>query len=427
MVRVTIFFIFSLSVYFLVVYLPRTYEESLVPSINLWWDMLYCFRVYVTKEALMAYQDAYTDCVWVPFEVLEKFMADSLKGAGVPEADAEIVAEVLIESDKRGIDSHGIGRLKPIYLDRIDDGIMNPVTRIDVIRDEKAVAVLDGNNGLGHVVSKRAMAMAIDKAKEFGIGMTVVRNSTHYGIAGYYALMAIKEGMAGITGTNARPSIAPTFGVENMLGTNPLTIGFPTDEDFPFVIDCATSVTQRGKIEAYNRAGKDLPPGWVIGRDGNTLTDAAQVLVDLTKGNAALTPVGGLGEDGGGYKGYGWATAVEILSAAFQEGAFLKALNGFDKDGKKIPYPLGHFFIAINPSMFMGETIFRIIAGSICRALRNSEVAPGEERIYTAGEKEHLAWLYRKEHGCPVPPVLQKQMIGLRDRFNLDYRFDFED
>ena len=216
----------------------------------------------------MAYQDQYKDCVWVEFELLEKFIRDVLHKVGVPEEDARVVAEVLIESDKRGIDSHGIGRLKPIYIDRIDAGILNPLTKIEVVKDEKAVAVLEGNNGMGHVISKKAMEMAIEKAREFGIGMTAVRNSTHYGIAGYYALMAVGEGMIGITGTNARPSIAPTFGVENMLGTNPLTFGIPTDEEFPFVIDCATSVTQRGKIEAYARAGKELPPGWVIGRDG---------------------------------------------------------------------------------------------------------------------------------------------------------------
>jgi LDH2 family malate/lactate/ureidoglycolate dehydrogenase len=374
----------------------------------------------------MAYQDQYRDCVWIPFDMLENFIADALKGAGVPAPDARIVAEVLIESDKRGIDSHGIGRLKPIYIDRIEDGIMNPVTKIDILKNRKAVAVLDGNNGLGHVVSKKAMEMAIAKARRYGIGMTAVRNSTHYGIAGYYSLMAIKQGMIGITGTNARPSIAPTFGVENMLGTNPLTIGVPTDEEFPFLIDCATSVTQRGKIESYQRMGKELPPGWVIGEDGKTRTDTVQVLKDLTTGKAALTPVGGLGEENGGYKGYGWATAVEILSAALQDGAFLKALNGFDESGKKIPYPLGHFFIAINPGLFMGEAVLRRIAGSICRDLRSSKVAPGEERIYTAGEKEFIAWQYRKDHGCPVPKALQKQMVELRDRYKLEYRFPFE-
>ena len=374
----------------------------------------------------MAYQDHYKDCAWVSFEVLESFMRDALIGIGVPEDQASVIGDVLIESDKRGIDSHGIGRLKPIYVDRIDAGILNPVTKIDVVTDEKAVAVIDGNNGMGHVVSVRAMEMAIEKAREYGIGMTAVRNSNHYGIAGYYPLMAIKENMIGITGTNARPSIAPTFGVENMLGTNPLTIGVPTDEDFPFLIDAATSVTQRGKIEIYDREGKDLPEGWVIGRDGSSREDTKQVLVDLTKGKAALTPMGGLGEAGGGYKGYGWATAVEILSAALQGGSFLKDLNGFDEEGNRIPYPLGHFFIAINPEMFLGKDLFKTIAGTICRELRNSKVAPGQERIYTAGEKEWRAWQYRKDNGCPVPKVLQDEMIELRDRFNLDYKFDFE-
>jgi len=374
----------------------------------------------------MGYADAYKDCEWVDFSTLERFMKDSLMGAGVPEQDAEIITEVLITSDKRGIDSHGIGRLKPIYIDRIDAGILNPVTKIDVLKDEKAAAVLDGNNGMGHVVSKQAMSMAIEKAQEYGLGMTVVRNTTHYGIAGYYALMAVEAGMIGITGTNARPSIAPTFGVENMLGTNPLTFGMPTDEEFPFVLDCATSVTQRGKIEVYGRAGKDLPEGWVIGLDGNTRTDTQQILKDLTTGKAALAPLGGLGETTGGYKGYGYAMVVEILSAALQDGSYLKALNGFDEEHNKIPYPLGHFFIAINPEKFMGLETFKRVAGNICRDVRNSKKAPGAEKIYTAGEKEHEAWQYRKEHGCPVPKSLQNVMIELRDRYGLDYAFDFE-
>ena len=375
----------------------------------------------------MAYQDQYKDCEWVDFEVMESFMKDCLVKSGVPEADAEIVSDVLIESDKRGIDSHGIGRLKPIYIDRIDWGILNPVTKVDVVKETPTTAVLDGNNGMGHVVGKQAMQMAIDKAKENGLGMVAVRNSTHYGIAGYYSLMACENGMIGITGTNARPSIAPTFGVENMLGTNPLTIGFPTDEEFPFVLDCATSVSQRGKIEMYSRAGKELPPGWVIGRDGSARTDTDQILVDLTKGKAALAPLGGLGEATAGFKGFGYATVVEVLSAALQGGSFLKDLGGFDENGNRIPYPLGHFFIAINIDAFLGIDLFKKIAGSIMRDLRNSEKAPGEERIYTAGEKEWVAWNYRKEHGCPVPKVLREQMVEMRDRWGLDYSFPWDD
>lgn len=371
------------------------------------------------------YAQRYSDSVWIPFAKLEAFMKDVLIASGVPEADAETIGEVLIESDRRGIDSHGIGRLKPIYIDRIDAGILDPVTRIEVLKDEKACVTLDGHNGMGHVVAKKAMEMAIAKAKEYGLGMAAVRNSTHYGIAGYYVTMATKEGMIGVTGTNARPSIAPTHGVENMLGTNPLTFGLPTDEDFPFVIDCATSVTQRGKIEVYGRAGRQLPHGWVIDENGRDRTDTAAVLEDLTRGKAALTPLGGIGEENGGYKGYGYAAVVEILSAALQDGAFMKALNGKDADGRPIPYPLGHFFIAIDPAFFMGRETFRRIAGEICHALRTSKKAPGEERIFTPGEKEYLAWQYRKEHGCPVPPSLQKVIRQLTDRFSLNYSWEF--
>ena len=211
-----------------------------------------------------------------------------------------------------------------------------------------------------------------------------------------------------------------------MLGTNPLTFGMPTDEEFPFVLDCATSVSQRGKIEVYGRAGKELPKGWVIDENGNTRTDTQQVLIDLTKGKAALTPLGGVGDETAGYKGFGYATVVEILCAALQNGPFLKALNGTDANGNKIPYPLGHFFIAIDPERFMGLEVFKKVTGGILRELRASKKAPGHDRIYTAGEKEHLAWLYRKEHGCPVPPSLQKVMIDLRNHYKMDYKFDFE-
>ena len=251
-----------------------------------------------------AFDIQYKNCTWLDFNYLEQFMQDALVAAGVPRDDARIVGEVLIESDKRGIDSHGIGRLKPIYIDRIRDGILDPVTRVEIVRERKTTAVLDGHNGMGHVVARQAMEMAIAKAGAHGLGMTAVRNSTHYGIAGYYALMATRAGMIGMTGTNARPSIAPTLGVENMLGTNPLTIGLPTDEAFPFILDCATSVSQRGKIESYARMGKQLPSGWVIDLEGRDRTDTDQVLIDLTKDRAALTPLGGLGELGAGYKGY---------------------------------------------------------------------------------------------------------------------------
>ena len=150
--------------------------------------------------------------------------------------------------------------------------------------------MIDGHNGMGQVIGYKSMQMAIDKAKEYGMGMVAVRNSCHYGIAGYYATMAAKQGCIGMTGTNARPSVAPTFGVEGMFGTNPLTIGIPTDEDFDFVIDCATSITQNGKIEYYERIGEDVHPGTVIGLDGEPIEgDSGVALKKIRNGEAALT------------------------------------------------------------------------------------------------------------------------------------------
>lgn len=354
------------------------------------------------------------------FDTLHLFSVESLKKAGVPENDAEVIADVLLEADKLGIDSHGINRLKPIYLDRIKAGIVNPVTKVDILRESPTTALLDANNGMGHVVSKQAMQMAIDKANKFGMGMVAVRNSSHYGIAGYYGLMAAREGMIGLTGTNARPSIAPTFGVENMLGTNPLTFVIPTDEEFPFFLDCATSVSQRGKFEYYAKVGKDLPKGWCIDREGNSKTNSVEVLDDLVKGKAALAPLGGIGEETAGYKGYGYATVVEILSSALQCGGYMKALTGLDENGNKKPYRLGHFFIAINVETFQDLDVFKKNAGNLLRDLRNSQKMPGHDRIYTAGEKEYENFLVRSKNGVPIPDSLWEEMIGVTKDYKLD-------
>ncbi|PID93560.1 MAG: lactate dehydrogenase [Bacteroidetes bacterium] len=352
--------------------------------------------------------------LYVDSETLQRFTTDVFAGAGVPKEEAKMCAEVLIAADKRGIDSHGINRLVPIYYNRIKEGILNPITHIEVVKEGPATAVLDGHDGMGHVIAQRAMQMAIDKARIYGLGMVAVRNSSHYGIAGYYGLMAEQQGMIGISGTNARPSIAPTFGVENMLGTNPLSFVMPSDEAFPFFLDCATSVIQRGKIEYYARQGKDIPDGVVIGHDGKTLTRSQEIVEAFSRGAAALAPLGGVGEDNGGYKGYGYATVVEILSAALQGGAFLQMLTGM-RDGKKVPYNLGHFFMAINIASFTDLEEFKKSTGDILRGLRESKVAPGSERIFTAGEKEYLVALEREKSGIPVNETLQKeikQLIG---------------
>lgn len=363
---------------------------------------------------------------YMPWDMAGSFMTQAFMKLGVPEEDAKICADVLMESDRRGIESHGVNRFKPIYVDRIKKGILNPVTKIDILRESPTTAVLDANDGMGMVASKQAMDMAIEKAKKYGTACVAVRNSSHYGIAGYWASMATDQGMIGITGTNARPSIAPTFGVENMMGTNPLTIGLPSDEKYPFLIDAATSITQRGKLEYYEHIGKDTPAGMVIGRDGSALTDTSYILKALTTGDAALAPLGGIGEEMAGYKGYSYAAAIEILSAALAQGNFLKSLTCYDENGGLKPYHLGHFFVVIDPEAFMGREAFEKTCGDILRALRNSQKAPGEDRIYTAGEKEWIMKEYRADKGVPMSEAVQKEFIEVRDEFGIDITFPFE-
>ena len=377
--------------------------------------------VYGKKECFMAK-------VILDWKTAYDFVTDAFVGVGVPREDAEICTDVLLESDKRGIESHGCNRFKPIYIDRILAGIQNPVTNFEIVKETETTAVVDGHDGMGQVIGYKAMSLAIAKAKRYGMGMVVVRNSCHYGIAGYYPTMATKAGCIGITGTNARPSVAPTFGVEGMFGTNPLTIGIPTDEDFDFLIDCATSITQNGKVEYYERIGEPVHPGTIIDLEGNPVEgDAGVALKKIRQGTAALTTLGGIGEALGGYKGYGYAMVVEILSAALQDGEYGKALNGVGPNGEKVPYHLGHFFIAIDTDHFLGQDLCRKKAGDIIRAVRASRKAPGAERIYTAGEKEWNVWLSRKDSGVPINESVQKEMCGVRDMLHLDqYVFPWE-
>lgn len=356
---------------------------------------------------------------YVDWNTITGFITDAFCGYGVPRKDAEICADVLLEADRRGITSHGVNRFKPIYIDRIKKGIQHPVTEFEIIRETPTTAVVEGHHGMGQVIGYRSMSMAIEKAKKYGMGMVAVRNSTHYGIAGYYATMATEQDCLGITGTNARPSIAPTFGVETMMGTNPLCIGLPTDEAFPFVIDCATSITQRGKIEYWARIHKETPEGLVITKEGETLKDSEQILNALTQGEAAFAPLGGIGEELAGYKGYGYCCAVEILSAALQSGQYMKMLSGIGANGEAVPYGLGHFFIAVDTNAFMGAEAFRKTAGDILRELRASEKAPGAERIFTAGEKEYLAKKNTEDKGVLINEAVQKELLWVQEDLQL--------
>ena len=362
--------------------------------------------------------------VFLPAETVKEFMKRTFMKVGVPEADADIVVDVLIRSDLRGIESHGIGRLR-YYLDFIEAGVQKPVTEFKVVKESPGTALIDGQFGMGHVISHRAMQMAIDKAKKVGIAAVAVRNSTHFGICGYYPMMAIKQDMAGLAFTNARPAVSPTFGKDPMLGTNPIAFGVPTDEECPFLLDMATSISQRGKIEVLDREGKPVPEGWAIDTEGNYVADPGKLLQMFMKKQASLLPLGGAGEELAGYKGYGLSMMVEILSSAFSGGPFGWGLSGYDENGNRVPNKLGHFFMAIDISHFIEVDTFKKIVGDLVRSMRNSGKLPGQDRIYTAGEKE-----FDKEHeipqtGVPINEKLQQTMKEIQQQYGVEVELPF--
>jgi L-2-hydroxycarboxylate dehydrogenase (NAD+) len=354
----------------------------------------------------------------IPVTIIEKLITDVFGALGVPRDDARICADVIIASDLLGIESHGVGRLK-YYYDRIQAGVHRTKTAIEIVRETETTAVVDGHHGMGHVIAHRSMRLAMDKARGYALGAVAVRNSTHFGIAGYYPRMAAREGMMGLTVTNARPAIAPTFSTEPMLGTNPIAFAAPSDLAYPFCFDAATSISQRGKIEVAARAVKPVPEGVVIDEQGEPLTDPDQILEGLGRAVAAFLPLGGAGESLGGYKGYDLATVVEILSASLCGGVFMKDLLGFAEDGSRRPYMLGHFFLAIDIEHFIPLDLSKRITGQIMRALQNARKAPGQARIYVAGEKEHEMEQIVRERGIPVNPNLRQELQAMRDELGI--------
>jgi L-2-hydroxycarboxylate dehydrogenase (NAD+) len=356
--------------------------------------------------------------VHVPVNKLVDFMVDALVAMGVPVDDAKIIADVLITSDLWGVRSHGVAHLK-MYHERMKVGLQLPVTKLTVVKDTPTTAVMDGGNGMGMVVGYHAMQLAIQKAKQYGLGAVAVRNSSHYGVAGYYPMMAVREGLVGLSVTNAHPSTAPTFGVRPMLGTNPIAVAAPTDEPFPYMFDAATSIAPRGKIEIAARANKPIPEGWVIGQDGKSATDSGGMIKQMNEGAMALLPVGGMGELMGGHKGYGLATMVEIFSAAFQNGTYLWGLTDTDAVGKPQFLRIGHFFLAIDIEHFIPLADFKQVTGNMMRELRSSPRAPGQPRIYTAGEKEYYNTQRVQAEGVEITPGVQKALQALRQELRL--------
>jgi L-2-hydroxycarboxylate dehydrogenase (NAD+) len=363
--------------------------------------------------------------IFIPVNFLRGFIKDTFLALGVPPDDAETCTDVIIAADIRGIESHGINRLK-YYYDRIRSGQNKVISQFEIVRESPTTTVVDGHHGLGMVISKQAMQIAIDKAGQYGMGSVAVRNSTHFGIAGYYPLMAVQQDMIGMAVTNTSPAVSPTFGIQPILGTNPIAFGAPTDEPCPFLFDGATPIIPTGKVEVYARKAKPMPDGWVIDLQNESLTDPVKALASLKKDTASLLPLGGSGEQFGGHKGYGLGTIVEVLSASLQQGTFLQGLAGIGESGEPEPFRVGHFFMAINIESYCSVNEFKASTGQIMRDLRKSQKAPGEDRIYTAGEKEFETQKKIRKNGVPIVPNLQKEILFLQKELNLtQYEFLF--
>jgi len=231
--------------------------------------------------------------VWA--DPLRDFSARVFEKMGVPTDDAVATADVLVAANLRGIDSHGVARLKR-YVDGLRDGVMLARPNIEIVHQTAGTALIDGGAGLGQPVGVRGMKLAIKKAQEMGVGFVAVRNSNHYGIAGYYSMMALREELIGISMTNAAVLVVPTFGKDALLGTNPISVAAPSGEERPFVLDMATSTVPRGKLEVYDRQEKPLPLGWATDEQGVATADARQVLGNLlARAGGGLLPLGGEG------------------------------------------------------------------------------------------------------------------------------------
>ena len=325
---------------------------------------------------------------------LKNFVANVLVNVGVTKADAEVVADVLVAADLRGIESHGVGRLESYYVSRLRKGQMVPKPTVTTVRETQSSILLDAGNGLGHPTSKHAMEKVIEKAKASGSAFGAVRNSNHYGIAGYYAMMALDHDLIGIASTNTVRYGAPTFGRDMLLGTNPFAYAIPAKNEPAFVLDFATTTVPRGKIEVYNRKEKPLSPGWAIDEHGHETTDPQTAL------KGALLPLGGFGVEGGGHKGYGLGLLVDILCGVLSGGAFGLDLP-LPSDGPK-PGAISHWFGAFRIDGFRDVDAFRADMDRELRAFKDSQKAPGQDRIYVAGEIEYEKTLYNREHGVPV-------------------------
>jgi L-2-hydroxycarboxylate dehydrogenase (NAD+) len=326
--------------------------------------------------------------------VLIDYAVGILRRLGTSVEDAQVTAVVLAASDLRGIESHGVARMEQ-YVKMIEAGMLDPTAQPVIVRQSGATALVDAQNGLGQVAGVFAMRLAIEKARVADVGVVTVSHSNHYGIAGYYPMMALEHGMIGISLTNSSPLVAPTGGRGPMFGTNPIAFAAPTGDDRPFVLDMATSTVPKGRIEVAARKGLPLGVGWSIDAAGRPTVDAAAAI------EGALLPLGGSLESGG-HKGYGLAVLVDILTGVLS-GSLYGPLIGRLWEADR-PSVLGQFFLALRPDAFGPLEEFQERLRDLRRLLHEGPLAEGASEIILAGEKEARATDVNRRLGIPVHP-----------------------
>lgn len=345
-------------------------------------------------------------------EDLRNYAINFFTRLNVPHADAEIAADILLEADLRGVDSHGIIRLHTYYGDRLRRGAINPLSPVSVVKETPTTLLLDGGNGLGMVVGKQAMNRCIEKAREIGVSMVTVKNSNHYGIAGYYSMMALPHDMIGVSFTNSQPLVAPTYGKAAILGTNPISVSVPSGKELPYVLDMATSIVPIGRITVYEKAGKEIPEGWGVDSEGKVTTNPTSV-----REGGALMPLGGI-DIMRGYKGYGLAMLVDIFSGVLS-GAATGAEVGHPADNSGAN--VGHFFAAVRIDAFRSPDDFKKDMDHLIHQLKESPKAAGQDRIYIAGEKEfERAASYRK-NGIPLLEPVARGLVQAGKEIGIEF------
>ena len=354
------------------------------------------------------------------YDTLHRLCMDAFQKFGFTEEEANIIQDVLLTADLYGIESHGMQRMVR-YHKCIENGMIKIDAKPEIVFETPVSAVIDAHDAMGQLVGHKAMELAIEKAKTAGVGIVSVRNSNHYGIAGYYAQMASKQGLMGFSCTNSEAIMVPTYGRMAMLGSNPIACAFPADP-YDFFFDASTTVVTRGKLEIYNKLEKPLPEGWALDKDGHPSTDAPDVLANIVKKNGGgIMPLGGSTEQLGSHKGYGYGMICEIFSSILSLGATSNLCMVGGRGN------ICHGFAAVNPAFFGDPEEIKKHFSEYLQALRDAPKADGQDRIYTHGEKEVAAVKDRMDNGIPVNDNTMVEILDLTNYLGMDFSEYFGD